>query len=150
MGCDIHMSIEMRGAGGVWTRAEDLVPNTDKYDFPDEEDYRYEEWYTGRSYHDFGILAGVRGTRLPIIEPRGLPADASEYVKKEYELAIDYVHTAHYYTLAEILPFTSRFTIGLAPRSSEVITVVNRMQRLAAEELGGNHDRIRMVFWFDN
>lgn len=151
IGCDIHMNVEMQAAGGVWTRAEDLEPSPyfDKEAaFPYNEQYTYEDWYGGRNYDDFSKLAGVRGGIRPIIEPRGLPDDISEYTRKCYERWEGDAHTPHYYTLAEILPYQTMF--GDGTYTSEVKTIIDRMRDLAAEELEGNHDRIRMVFWFDN
>lgn len=153
MGCDIHMHIEMQAAGGVWTRVEDVVPNP--YYIASEpqsawnQPVHYEDWYNGRNYEDFAKLAGVRGVDRPIIEPRGLPDDVGWSTKQDWERWEGGAHTPHYYTLAEILPCQSQFRHSDGYKS-EIETIIDRMREVAREELDGNHDKIRMVFWFDS
>jgi hypothetical protein len=63
MGCDIHAFIEYRN-----------------------KDHDTNEWpwrsfsgeiCLGRFYDIFGLMAGVRGERPPLVQPRGMPEDAS-------------------------------------------------------------------------
>ena len=89
MGCDIHSYVEYRDkASGLWKMVRIYVP------------YRWEperlglvEPYNGRNYERFSLLAGVRGFATPISEPRGIPQDASDGVRCEYESAEDWIHT---------------------------------------------------------
>lgn len=41
--------------------------------------------YDGRDYGLFGILAGVRSNSDSLVEPRGIPDDLSDSVKKEWD-----------------------------------------------------------------
>lgn len=65
MGADIHMFMEF---------AEAPENESDPYwrSFGDR-------FNPGRNYALFGLLAGVRGTRLPLIPPRGMPKDSGFY-----------------------------------------------------------------------
>lgn len=79
MGADIHAYIELFD-GDRWTWAtSDLFPDNDtRIDKP---------WdpFPSRSYSLFGFLAGVRDPDVPQIhECRGLPADLSPELRKEF------------------------------------------------------------------
>ncbi|MCB5169129.1 hypothetical protein LG634_30515 [Streptomyces bambusae] len=86
MGADIHGYIECRSTYGnldeedsSWHAAIDLIL-----------------LYGGRNYDAFGCLFGVRnyaGFR-PLAEARGLPADVSEEVRRDYESFPDLHHSA--------------------------------------------------------
>lgn len=56
MGCDIHAMMEVNDRN-IWLNGGD----------PD----------ISRNYDIFSLLAGVRGTHVPISEPRGIPENAS-------------------------------------------------------------------------
>ena len=150
MGCDIHVHIEMQAAGGVWTRAEDVVPNP-WYD--PGETYRgntpetYDDWYHNRNYRLFGILAGVRADAEPIEHPIGLPDDVGQSVEYEYGDAWDW-HTAHWYALSELENHRHRFHPDI--HCQDFLDCIDKMRDLADEELDGDPNKIRMVFWFDN
>jgi len=91
MGCDIHMMVEKR-IDGEWTEIDPgrepcwwcSDPGTKGTGTKDSccwcrgsGDQR-REWFDGRNYPLFGILAGVRDYSVdPISEPRGLPDDLS-------------------------------------------------------------------------
>lgn len=83
MGCDIHLYVEAR-ENGVWVEK--------KGDF-----------YDGRNYNLFSVLAGVRNRHeiIPICEPRGLPEDVSESVREDE----CYDHSHSWLTLAELMAF---------------------------------------------
>ena len=58
MGCDIHVHTEVK-IDGVW--------------------HHYGNPWVARNYALFGLMAGVRdGEQEPIVQPRGLPANATE------------------------------------------------------------------------
>ena len=72
MGADIYIYAEYRNTANAWEAIPDYEP------------------FGQRSYDVFSFFAGVRFsdeyhrvTPYPISEPRGLPKDASTYVKKE-------------------------------------------------------------------
>lgn len=148
MGCDIHMHIEMQGAGDVWVRAEDVVDNPHYPQWGGEKRI-YENWYRGRSYEDFSKLAGVRGVGPPIIEPRGVPDDISESTRQSWEIWDGGAHTPHYYTLAEIVHVQPQFRHSDGYKS-EMETLIDKMKKVANDELHGDYGKIRMVFWFDS
>ena len=82
MGCDIHFHVEMKTAEG-WVRAEPLVKNQWHGQWDNEPEFTHEEFYGGRNYSLFAMLADVRNDYgiAPIVQPRGLPGDASESVR---------------------------------------------------------------------
>lgn len=137
MGCDIHVSCERRRPDGSWEFV--LGPVTGKRwakdtgkcwkcEYPDEvpEDERglpctdclgdglhHDEFYEGRNYDVFAILADVRNGRgfagfdtgdgfIPYDDPRGLPEDVSEIVKRKSDGWGSDGHSRTYFTLAEL------------------------------------------------
>jgi hypothetical protein len=86
MGCDIHFYVERKDPeSGQWVFVppEDNAPQ-DRYD----KEHGHWDWYGGRNYDLFAILADVRNGRdfagvdtgdgfVPISDPRGVPSDAS-------------------------------------------------------------------------
>lgn len=111
MGCDIHLYVETRNANGEWVNvpAKGHMPLTDFHT-----KYGYDpDWFEGRSYDTFAILANVRnghgfaGVKTgdgfrPIAKPRGLPKDTSAEVRRG---AVDWGidgHSHSWLTVAEI------------------------------------------------
>lgn len=89
MGCDIHCYAEIK-KNNKW----------------EEVDFGY-EIYDGRNYFLFSVLAGVRNKYKirPIKEPRGLPDDVCNSIKKGSEdWGID-GHSHSWYTLKELCDF---------------------------------------------
>jgi len=143
----------MQAAGDVWTRAEDVVPNQwyePHETYPGNNPETYEDWYQGRNYELFSILAGVRGYGPPIIEPRGLPDDIGESVKEEYGEPPRDWHTPHYYYLNELEANIDRFKDPEVYCQQFIDDVIVRMRKVADEELEGDGTKIRICFWFDN
>jgi len=60
-------------------------------------------WQSAKNEPLFGLLAGVGDPFDALIEPRGLPEDASQEIKNDFEE--DDFHTPTYYTLPELLTF---------------------------------------------
>lgn len=88
MGCDIHWFIEVQQDDGHW-KSVPLGINDD----------------LGRNYRLFARLADVRNYdgEEPIAEPRGLPADVSDEVKKDsWEYGMD-GHSHSWLSLEELL-----------------------------------------------
>lgn len=114
MGCDIHLVVEKRGENGEWVRAESMGQPWWVKDGSQLEEPVRQEWYRGRNYALFAMLAGVRNypgldyksnkqLLTPIAEPRGLPADVTEETKKySDEWGID-GHSHSWLTLEELL-----------------------------------------------
>lgn len=57
--------------------------------------------YNGRDYELFGVLAGVRCTVAPFVQPRGIPDNLSCEVKNEYGDG-DWYHTPTWYDYCEL------------------------------------------------
>jgi len=111
MGCDIHFHVEIQSENGVWLSA-------DKWEYKD--DYinvvYSDQFYNGRNYGLFSILAGVRnGTGFagcdtgdgfePIDSPRGLPDNLSFEVKVRADQWGHDGHSHSHLTLKEIKDF---------------------------------------------
>jgi hypothetical protein len=112
MGCDIHLYVEKRAnqshdweSADKWTKdRDDSVMRVDQ------------EFYDGRNYRLFSILANVRNGHgfagvktgdgfVPISEPRGLPSDVSPNVAALSESWGEDGHSHSYLTVAEIMAF---------------------------------------------
>lgn len=101
MGTDIWMYLEVK-QDGIWK---------------DESLYKYFSWSSGseldlesvikyRSYELFGMLAGVRRDDIDRIDdPRGLPDDLSETIRKE---SSDYNHSESWVTLKEVMDYSKK------------------------------------------
>lgn len=119
MGCDIHLHVEIKNEAGQWVSADTWE---DEYD----EGYLsvpYEKWfYRSRNYSLFGMLANVRNgvgfagvvtgkPVVPLAEPRGLPENVSEAVRK----ASDYWgvdgHSHSWFTVSELMAYDWTQTI---------------------------------------
>lgn len=86
MGCDIHFHVEKKTDQG-WVRAEPQVKNEDYGRWDDEPEFKREEFYGGRNYSLFAMLADVRNSYdlEPITATRGIPEDVSDDVRQEYD-----------------------------------------------------------------
>ena len=99
MGCDIHLYVEKQVEGkwhavtaGNWNH-ETLEPGENRREtYLDDEERAAgripNDWFGDRNYELFAFLADVRNyQRLtsPICQPKGLPSDVSDAVKKESE-----------------------------------------------------------------
>ena len=120
MGCDIHCYVEVEhsyessGKKKLYWRK---VGNFFKYkyykksDFPDEYNNKFsDEPQIGRNYDLFSILANVRNGTWgedikPISEPRGLPEDVSDEIKKLSDEWDCDGHSHSYLSLDEIKKF---------------------------------------------
>lgn len=103
MGCDIHLYVERR-VNGVWESADtwtvdplwpDERPDVDLDD----------QYYLHRNYYLFDILANVRNVLnvAPIAEPKGLPSDISDPVRRVSDEP-DW-HSHSWLTLTEIFEY---------------------------------------------
>lgn len=147
MGCDLHGFVERKNQEGQW----EYVPGFSPFDW--------------RSYGLYGWLAGVRNYSAvpPLAKPRGVPPDASAYLKEKYR--DDDYHSASWVSLAEMLAFdydalvedrrVSTATTGAAtcaPGEGETMTYRAFLGKRFFEDL----DKLkeleagRVVFWFDS
>lgn len=131
MGCDIHIYVERKTENG-WEAAQGINPWIAKYkeyasDARDRGEYDraaelekhvvemeanelwvYEGWiYKNRSYALFAMLADVRNNYnyKPICQPKGLPADISDVVRREADRWGDDGHSHSWLTLQELLAY---------------------------------------------
>lgn len=105
MGCDIHTHVEVKH-GGKWYCGDYfhmIEPSKNQI----EPEYRIVEVCGDRNYTLFATLANVRnyGNTAYIDEPRGLPTNASDFVKNDYESCDWWAHSCSYVTLKELIDF---------------------------------------------
>lgn len=164
MGCDIHMYVEYKDKGGSWRSGDYFQLDDPLCDFPKR---RRIELYGDRNYALFAVLANVRNGGCDYIDlPRGLPDDATDYVKHEYERWRGDAHSCSYFTLRELIDFHDECR-PLNDFGYDILEpVISRMKQRAdsleliwdfewAETRCRNDarkkaDNIRIVFWFDN
>ena len=128
MGCDIHMYVEYKKELPIkdskkreekWISGDyfKLNPYKDIWDGEEEEEFEKIELYGGRNYGLFATLAGVRDYSnliIPISNPKGIPHNCCDYVKKANKnWGID-GHTHSWLTLKEIKDYQA--TQPLLPR----------------------------------
>lgn len=114
MGCDIHMYVEYRKKVNeklVWISGDYFRPNAYYGQWEGEEQMSRMELHGHRNYNLFSTLAGVRDYTdnvKPVSEPKGIPEDATEYVKKENERWDSDGHNHSWLTLGEIREYQKR------------------------------------------
>lgn len=107
MGCDIHLYVEYkRTVNGKeqWLNGDYFKSNPYHKD-EGEREYEKVKLDHGRNYQLFSTLAGVRDYTekvTPVSEPKGIPEDASEFVREENERWQGDGHTHSWLTLAEM------------------------------------------------
>ena len=157
MGCDIHCNLEYkRSRESNWCDIDLYKKNKcfgiDGYE--DEPEFWKVSLYNGRSYFLFGLLAGVRNYNVePIIEPRGIPDDVSESIKKYYDDWGSDAHTPSWYTLYEL----KRAQKTLNELVLQELIDAIELRYIQSENYGykkslteDEENNIRLVFWFDN
>ena len=165
MGCDCHVYMERWTNSNKYDGPKDLAedrdnklnellenePTTFRWVSVDKWKYDGDGWrinwedhyYDGRNYQLFSILADVRGDYSPIVEPRGIPEDASTGYKYMCDRWDGDAHSHSYYTLTELLNVDweeyGDCYLG------EFLQSIERMK-----EIDENTDNVRMCFFFDN
>lgn len=131
MGADIHLKVEVLTESG-WID----VPAPDHFD---DGSYWGRQWYSGRNYADFSVLANVRNFReptiVPIAEPRGLP-DGLPRRGDEWDFGD---HSFSWVTLAELMAYGPWPDFG-----GELKGLIPELQKL------GDPENVRLVFGFDS
>jgi hypothetical protein len=110
MGCDIHMYVEYKKEMPIkgvqqqkWVSGDYFKHNPYKGIDYDDEFFRI-ELYGNRNYALFATLAGVRDYS----EPKGMPDDCCEFVKKECDGWDIDGHTHSWLTLKEIKDYQAK------------------------------------------
>lgn len=148
MGTDIHPYVECRNHDtGKWEPIVMQLMSPIRYSDSDQE----VSCYNGRNYMLFGVLAGVRYLCDPIVDPRGIPYDASDYVKDKYKKYEDNYHTPSWLTLAELrLAAKDKRHYNKEERNG-LKSLIHGIEFMADQAwFFGNDMDIRVVFWFDN
>lgn len=168
MGCDIHMYVEYNRTGkaesdwlcGDYFRVADPLA--------EKPAIKRIELYGERDYSLFAVLADVRNSNLCdyIAEPRGLPDDVTEFVKREYGAWGNDAHSCSYFTLRELIDYHDEHKPQDLLGYDVLKPLINKLKQ-RADELDliwdfewhnsftrdiahKKADRIRIVFWFDN
>ena len=175
MGCDIHSFAEKRNKQtNLWEKVGDEF-SLDEFDRNFYKKDKTDSPFKWRSYSIFAFLAGVRNYDccVPISEPKGLPEDVSDYVRKKYEYWDEDAHSASYLTAKELLEFdyeqsfwNRRVGKQLAPNfyhgaclaeegEGEIVTYRDNLGEWFFKHLEelkslGDPEDVRIVFWFDN
>lgn len=81
MGCDIHMFVEYSVNKGSYHHDERMLEDNSDPEYT----YFNDTDLISRNYKFFGFLADVRTSGSCIFEPRGMPDDPSDYVRRACE-----------------------------------------------------------------
>lgn len=156
MGCDIHCNLEYRRNNQSNWYDIDLYQRNKYFGSDEDEIEEFEKirLYTKRSYFLFGLLAGVRNIMVePIKQPRGIPEDVTESVKKFYNNMGKDAHTPSWYTLYEL----KRAQKTLNEECLQELIDCVELRYIQVENYGykktlteDEEKNIRLVFWFDN
>lgn len=152
MGCDIHPHVEVK-TNGKWEISTKDVFSLDDFDKKDYKKEKCNSPFDWRSYSMFGFLAGVRETCNPISDPKGLPDDISEEVKKEHEYMDMDAHSESFLTLKELSDFD--YDKQVISSVNEIKTYRDFLSEMYFTHLSelktlGEPENVRVVFWFDN
>jgi hypothetical protein len=164
MGCDIHFFTERFTKDSITSGPVDISEQrdikissildeqeleprwvtADVWILEDDEWEIYERFYDGsRSYHLFGVLAGVRTCDYDetICEPRGIPQDASGAYKYMCNKWDGDAHSHSYFTLEELLE------VDWKSKDLEWFKD-NTIEKM--KSIDPDPKKIRAVFFFDN
>lgn len=130
MGCDIHTRVEyirtinaeQEWFDGDYYRRNPYYDRTDEY----EKELEVVEVCNDRNYARFATLADVRnyGGTVPISQPRGIPKDCNEFIKRDYaDWGCD-AHSASYFTLRELIDYQqsnpiTKYSGFISPKSAK-------------------------------
>lgn len=109
MGCDIHMYVELKKSFDDkerWINFDHFRLNPDVP--PEQAEYEHVSLWDNRYYLAFAQLCGVKAWHpsIPkIAEPRGVPADICDFVKKKRDESLEWSHSHSVVTLQELRDF---------------------------------------------
>lgn len=147
MGCDLHSHVEIYDRDKQrWEKIYMYTPN--RWNFGK---LREVEPYVGRSYTMFGVLAGVRAMTEPIVQPRGIPANASNGVLEDWDNESSWCHTPSWLTLAELRVATKDKKRYNKEERKSLIPLIDGIDFMVDNSWFFKEDsEVRVVFWFDN
>lgn len=165
MGCDIHTHVEFRRDCRENWQCGDYFATINPLD-PDAK-YVIQELCGDRNYSLFAVLANVRndGSHDYIDKPRGLPDDATEFVKQDYEDFGWDAHSCSYLTLRELIEYHDEHKPKDIFGHYILLPLINDLKRRADEfhfiyefswdgvrrdEALQQAENMRFIFWFDN
>lgn len=167
MGCDIHFFTERKTSSNNYqgpkdlsedrnTKIEEIIegrPVEERWVSADEREFQdgywavpySQEFYNGRNYYLFSILADVRndGSVEPIDYPRGITEDCSSgyaYMTKQW---YGDGHSHSYFTLKELLEVD--WDSYQKEYLEEFLETIEKMK-----SIDSNTEKVRCVFFFDN
>jgi hypothetical protein len=159
MGCDIHLYAERLitpkwwefWKKSKWVSIDKYTSNPDfgEYDFEPEFIIESENRiYSGRNYNLFCALAGVRGYQFEgepsmVSEPKGLPNDVCDEIKRESAKYGSDGHSHSWNTLAELEAFNWEQYGTTCDRFKEKVFPKLRTH-------SKDPDKVRIVYFFDN
>ena len=169
MGCDIHNHIEYK-RNGKWICGDYFKVNPYSIDDAREPHLELVPFCENRNHGLFSQLAGVRNyyDNRPIAEPKGLPDDLSDDVKKDAEYWWMDGHNYSYLTLKELLDYVKKnpkinysgyisvqealnhLIDEMKKRADELCLIYDYEWDKHPEEAYSKSKDIRLVFWFDN
>lgn len=149
MGCDIHLFAEKK-VDNKWVSIDKYTKNPEfgEYDNREFAIAKEDRVYSGRNYNLFCALAGVRsfqfsGEPSMVSEPKGLPEDCCEEIKKESEAYGSDGHSHSWNTLAELEAFNWSEYGHTCDRFKERVFPKLR-------EASNDPENVRIVYFFDN
>lgn len=151
MGCDIHTYIEKKNEEKNRWEIVSLY-----YLAEYSKTLELAEPYTDRCYDLFSLLAGVRGSYEPLIEPRGLPHDLSVKVYTESDYWENDSHSHTWYDLFELALFVKELKLD-EDRETEY-TLLTDFYEAIENYCSLAHQNIwevapgkyRVIMWFDS
>jgi len=163
MGCDIHVRLEKLMTikeKEKWINCDNWTFNPYFGEYSDETiEYEVNEFYDGRNYELFALLADVRnyGDIIPISKPKGVPLDMHYRTREEYESWECDAHSASWYTFGELInrynegDSLNYFVDKFKDRLCEEFRIHDFYEGEKKKELIlKNANKIRVIFWFDN
>ena len=152
IGADIHIYSESL-INNKWKCNETFVEEVEEDYIHFEVPYQ-EAFFTGRNYLLFGIIAGVRAREYQMLEPKGMPDNVSEDIKRCYKAWETDAHTPSYLDLKELeqLDDDMDLPVFLSSMDDEeyVIHTAKIIKNWILELKKFEGEDHRVVFWFDN
>lgn len=140
MGCDIHLYKEVF-VDGEWQSA-------DEWEFEDGYKYVSKNTFTQRNYMLFGTLAkGVRKDVPVSFDKRGEPEDVSKEVGDVIDAWTFDAHSISYLYLHELIDLCSKLE-----GTDQGLYVCHSLNMIISlfDKYNLEHDKMRIVFFFDN